>query len=383
MVDLNIDKSNWQLISFGDVAIQKKGRVDRDSTTLTRYVKGEHMGSEDIHLREWGELDDEYLGPAFHRRFDEGNILYGSRRTYLKKVCIAPFAGITSNTTFVVEANEEFLDKRLLPFIMLSEGFTKHSIQHSKGSVNPYINWKDLANYEFLLPPKDQQAEIAELLWALDQVIESNQAILSRLHTLKVCELKNRIKSEAELTPIEEVGTVNTGRTPPTKDSVNWDMGTIPFITPGDINQGDLILDDTQRHVTEIGLEHSRKVSNTDVLVVCIGATIGKVCVPSTASAYNQQINSISVTSELEAIALGEVIKLNQHLIKRRVGNAPVPILSKSAFQEIKIPWFDRFEEFAEKSLDFIMLTEQANTSIEKSKVLLISLIQRLLDDVQ
>ena len=99
MVDLNIDKSNWQLISFGDVAIQKKGRVDRESTTLTRYVKGEHMGSEDIHLREWGELDDEYLGPAFHRRFDEGDILYGSRRTYLKKVCIAPFAGITSNTT--------------------------------------------------------------------------------------------------------------------------------------------------------------------------------------------------------------------------------------------------------------------------------------------
>lgn len=172
MVDLNIDKSNWQLISFGDVTIQKKGRVDRESTTLTRYVKGEHMGSEDIHLREWGELDDEYLGPAFHRRFDEGDILYGSRRTYLKKVCIAPFDGITSNTTFVVEANEEFLDKRLLPFIMLSEGFTKHSIQHSKGSVNPYINWKDLANYEFLLPPKHQQAEIAELLWALDEVRE-------------------------------------------------------------------------------------------------------------------------------------------------------------------------------------------------------------------
>ncbi len=151
---------------------KKKAELTGESTTLTRYVKGEHMGSEDIHLREWGELDDEYLGPAFHRRFDEGDILYGSRRTYLKKVCIAPFAGITSNTTFVVEANEEFLDKRLLPFIMLSEGFTKHSIQHSKGSVNPYINWKDLANYEFLLPPKDEQAEIAELLWALDEVRE-------------------------------------------------------------------------------------------------------------------------------------------------------------------------------------------------------------------
>ena len=55
---------------------------------------------------------------------------------------------------------------------MLSEGFSQNSILQSKGSVNPYVNWKDLANYEFLLPPKDQQARLAELLWAGDAVVE-------------------------------------------------------------------------------------------------------------------------------------------------------------------------------------------------------------------
>lgn len=149
-----------------------KKSVDRDKTDLTRYVKGEHMGSEDIHLREWGELTDEYLGPAFIRYFEEGDILYGSRRTYLKKVVVAPFEGITSNTTFVIKANESKIDKRLLPHIMLSDDFTDHSIKNSKGSVNPYVNWKDLANYEFLLPPKEEQAKLAELLWAMDEVIE-------------------------------------------------------------------------------------------------------------------------------------------------------------------------------------------------------------------
>jgi type I restriction enzyme S subunit len=169
---LQLDKSQWSLTKFGDVAIQQKKSVDRDNTELTRYVKGEHMGSEDLHLREWGELTDEYLGPAFIRKFEEGDILYGSRRTYLRKVVIAPFEGITSNTTFVIKANEIKIDKRLLPFIMMSEGFTDNSIKNSKGSVNPYINWKDIANYEFLLPPKDQQAQLAELLWAMDEVIE-------------------------------------------------------------------------------------------------------------------------------------------------------------------------------------------------------------------
>jgi len=143
------------------------------------------MNSEDVHIREFGELADEYLGPAFIRHFKEGDILYGSRRTYLKKVAVAHFEGITSNTTFVINANEKVIDKRLLPFLMLSNKFTEHSIMHSKGSVNPYINWKDLANYEFLLPPQEQQAELADLLWAMDEAIEKDLEVMERLETYK------------------------------------------------------------------------------------------------------------------------------------------------------------------------------------------------------
>lgn len=172
ITELKLDRSDWQLVKFGDVAIQQKQAVDRENTELTRYVKGEHMASEDLHLRKWGELTDEYLGPAFIRKFEKGDILYGSRRTYLRKVAKAHFDGITSNTTFVIKANETRIDKRLLPFIMLSEGFAEHSIRNSKGSVNPYVNWKDIAGYEFLIPPKNQQAKLAELLEAIDEVIQ-------------------------------------------------------------------------------------------------------------------------------------------------------------------------------------------------------------------
>ena len=82
---LTIDKTGWKKYRFGDVAIQTKEIVDMDNTELTRYVAGEHMNSEDIHIRRWGTVGDGYLGPAFIRRFHKGDILYGSRRTYLKK----------------------------------------------------------------------------------------------------------------------------------------------------------------------------------------------------------------------------------------------------------------------------------------------------------
>jgi type I restriction enzyme S subunit len=187
---LNLDRSDWPLVKFGDVAIQQKQSVDRENTDLTRYVKGEHMYTEDLHLREWGELTDEYLGPAFIRKFEEGDILYGSRRTYLRKVVMAPFEGITSNTTFVIKANEKIIDKRILTYVMLSEGFAQHSIKNSKGSVNPYVNWKDLSGYEFLLPSLDEQNEIIDLLMHLDELSELNIVFGFHLKALKTSLMK-------------------------------------------------------------------------------------------------------------------------------------------------------------------------------------------------
>ncbi|WP_404400957.1 restriction endonuclease subunit S [Idiomarina seosinensis] len=212
VAELNLDRSGWQLVKFGDVAIQQKKTVDRDNTELTRYVKGEHMYSEDIHLREWGELKDEYLGPAFIRKFEEGDILYGSRRTYLRKVVVAPFDGITSNTTFVIKANEKLIDRRLLPFIMLSEGFTQHSIINSKGSVNPYVNWKDLAGYEFLLPPEAIQAEIVNLLESQGHYFENIKNSLKKVSTYYeslLNDFSSELKSGWSLKPLKDISKIN------------------------------------------------------------------------------------------------------------------------------------------------------------------------------
>jgi type I restriction enzyme S subunit len=98
-------------------------------------------------------------------------VLYGSRRTYLKKVAYAEFDGITANTTFVLEGLEEKLLQPLLPWLMLSQRFTDHSVRESKGSTNPYINFPDIAKFEFDLPPLSQQRRIAEILWAVDEAI--------------------------------------------------------------------------------------------------------------------------------------------------------------------------------------------------------------------
>ena len=167
-------KPGWKTVKFGDVVRQVKDKVDPKESGLTRYIAGEHMTTDDLRLRRWGDIGDGYLGPAFHMRFKPGQVLYGSRRTYLRKVAVADFEGICANTTYVLESKDpNFLLPELLPFIMSTEIFHEHSIQQSKGSVNPYINFSDIAWYEFPLPPLDEQRRIAEILSSANALGES------------------------------------------------------------------------------------------------------------------------------------------------------------------------------------------------------------------
>ncbi|MGE1092835.1 restriction endonuclease subunit S [Pseudomonas zeae] len=174
------------IIKFGDVAKQLKGAVDRDNNPFERYIEGGHMDSDSLHLKRWGVFNDDYVGPAFHRIFHRGDILYGSRRTYLKKVAVAEFDGITANTTFVIEArsNDNF-DGRLLPYLMLSDSFTRYSVSKSKGSTNPYINWKDLIDFEFSLPPTKVQGQKYKLLQRTECLIRDVELLEGRLTKLK------------------------------------------------------------------------------------------------------------------------------------------------------------------------------------------------------
>jgi type I restriction enzyme S subunit len=203
------DRKGWKTVRFGEVVRMLKEQVDPAAEGVARYVAGEHMQTENVHICKWGSVGNGYLGPAFIRRFRKGQVLYGSRRTYLKKVAVAEWDGVTANTTFVLEAVEGELLQELLPWLMLSERFTKHSIQESKGSTNPYINFPDIAKFEFALPPLDQQRRIAEILWAVDEpatktegTVQSGQALAeAELHEFLYGHHKWPLVKCAELLP--------------------------------------------------------------------------------------------------------------------------------------------------------------------------------------
>lgn len=179
------NKAGWTRVAFGDVVRKVNDKTDPWESGLERYVAGDHMDTDDLRIRRWGLIGDDYLGPAFHMRFKPGHVLYGSRRTYLRKVALADFSGITANTTYVLEPKDpSVLMPELLPFIMQTEAFHANSIARSKGSVNPYVNFSDIACFEFSLPPIQEQARLVETFRALDASIEALRNLIGRTSDL-------------------------------------------------------------------------------------------------------------------------------------------------------------------------------------------------------
>lgn len=175
---LDLDKSQWKRVALGEVAAASKEKVDPSEGTVDRFVAGEHMDTDDLKIHRWGDPTEIDLGPAFHRRFRVGQVLYGSRRTYLRKVAVADFEGVCANTTFVIETRDPaVLLQEFLPFVMSCEPFHEFAVAESKGSVNPYVNWSDIERYEFDLPPLDEQKRLADLLWAVERSVRTNAAL--------------------------------------------------------------------------------------------------------------------------------------------------------------------------------------------------------------
>ena len=174
VVTIFLNRDSWKRVKFGDVIRKVREKADRQDMHFRRFVAGEHMVTDQLKIRNWGEINNDYLGPSFNSIFKPGQVLYGSRRTYLRKVAVPDFEGITSTTTFVLESKDEaILLQELLPFIMQMESFHAHSIKQSKGGVNPYINYSDLVWFEFLLPPLDVQEKVVRILQANEELINS------------------------------------------------------------------------------------------------------------------------------------------------------------------------------------------------------------------
>lgn len=161
-------KPGWRRVKFGDVVRLAKARsADPLADGIERYVGLEHLEPGDLRIRSWGDVAD---GVTFTSVFQPGQVLFGKRRAYQRKVAVADFTGVCSGDIYVLETQDpQVLLPELLPFICQTDAFFDHAVGTSAGSLSPRTNWSQLSNYTFALPDTVLQMELTTVLSAAEK----------------------------------------------------------------------------------------------------------------------------------------------------------------------------------------------------------------------
>lgn len=207
-----INRSEWTRLSFGAIADNVNERVEPLDAAEEIYVGLDDLDSGSLHIRRWGRGSD-VIGTKL--RFRKGDIIFGRRRAYQRKLAVAEFDGICSAHAMILRAKPNVVLPEFLPFLMMSDKFMNRAIEISVGSLSPTINWTTLKLEEFDLPPPNQQRRIADILWAVDEVSGAVRSSADEAVSLRRAFLRSTFdnrKNSHRLVSVRDTGRVQLGR---------------------------------------------------------------------------------------------------------------------------------------------------------------------------
>lgn len=209
---------------FEDIAYnstEKKKPVEEDKYT---YIGLEHLDPQCFEVTRYGSE----VAPIGEKLvMKKGDVLFGKRRAYQKKVAIAPFDGIFSAHGMVLRPKEKVIDPKFFPMFIASDYFLDSAIKISVGSLSPTINWSALKELEFELPDLNKQRELAELLWAAEKTKQTYKRLIDNSHKLIQAEFIDIFKC-IPTCKLCELTSIKMGQSPDSK-TYNKDEKGLPF----------------------------------------------------------------------------------------------------------------------------------------------------------
>ena len=214
-------KYRFEQIAINSTAKKKPTEEDRFT-----YLGLEHLDSGSLTVTRWG-ADVAPKGEKLLMK--KGDVLFGKRRAYQKKVAIAPFDGIFSAHGMVLRPNTDVINPEFFPLFISSDYFLDAAIKISVGSLSPTINWRDLKVLEFDLPDLPAQKKLAKVLWAMNETKDAYKKLISATDELiksQFIEMFGDPKNSDDAVSFETAFTIRDDLRKPINDAVRSEMHT-------------------------------------------------------------------------------------------------------------------------------------------------------------
>lgn len=262
-----------------------------DVSKYERFVGLEHYDSGEPVISRYTNTD---LLISSVKEFRENDILIARRNVYLRRAGIVYFSGVTSGDSIVLHIFED-CDKstgvpkavaiKVIPFILNSNHFWAYANKHADGMNSKRISKDMILDYEFELPPLEEQKVLADKLWAAYRLKEAYKKLLVATDEMVKSQFIEMLTKTKDRIPLSQISmSMNKGIIPKYVDSSN-----VVVANQACIYWDEFRFDKVKFHNPEVPIKR-KLLESEDVLLNMTGSgTLGRSCLfikPNDANVY-------------------------------------------------------------------------------------------------
>lgn len=292
-------------------------------------------------------IDDEKFEEM--KRFElRPNSLIMSCSGTIGKVAIVPNnvkKGIINQALLMLTPNNE-LNNIFLKLMMESNFFQTLLSDNSTGAAIANVaSVKVLKDLDIPLPPLEEQKRIVvnlDMLFAkIDKAIALHQKNCEEADIFMASVLNDVFVELEEKYPLKKVSdglkNILTGTTPPTKEEKYYNEPSINWYSPSDFGKSK-VLSISKNMINSIALtdKKAKIYEKNTLLLVAIGATVGKIGVIKEEASSNQQITAMKFKDDIDVDFSYYWFYYIKQIIINTASAATLPIINQSAIKDLK-----------------------------------------------
>ncbi|MCQ4259747.1 restriction endonuclease subunit S [Stutzerimonas stutzeri] len=294
----------------------------------------------------------------------EGDVLISRLNSPIGRACITPDLGgrvVTSVDNVIFRPDAKY-HKKFIVYLFSSEEYFKHTGNLARGATMQRISRGLLGNIRVVTPSLEEQTQIARFLdhetARIDALIEEQQRLIELLKEKRQAVISHAVTKGLDPTvPMKNSGVewlgdvpahwealtlgrvadgVKTGGTPsenlPSSDVIDG----VEWFTPGDF-ASDLKLVSSDKFVSKLSVKSgdAKVFPAGAVLIVSIGATLGKVGYILKSASANQQINAVIPSSKIDGYFLAYSLSVKVDAMRFLSNSSTIGIMNQEKTKEI------------------------------------------------
>ena len=174
------DLSTWKKVKLSDVVEEYSVRIENPSQSeYDFYIGSDCIGQYDFRIH---KRSDASTITSTQKGFKTGDYLLVRRSLYgsdfRERAPRADFDGVCSADILTIREKKDIIADGFLIYVLYQKSLWDFIVSNSNGGLTRRIKWKQLADYEFALPPYDVQVRISEKLWSAYRLKESYKKLL-------------------------------------------------------------------------------------------------------------------------------------------------------------------------------------------------------------